>query len=150
MRKLRKPSTAAVIAFVAVFVALSGSAIAAGAAEHVFGPGGTAPIYRTSGHTCWSGATDTFDPVGHFTADRSKNTVSGTVQLIGVAANADFAITVVENHPCLSHAVGTLHTDAHGNGSLGYSIGVRSVASVVWVITHRFEHTIASTSIPIG
>ena len=149
MRKLHKPSSAAVIAFIALFVALSGSAVAAGAAKYVLGPGGTAPIYRTTGHTCWGGATDTFDQVGHFTADRSKNTVSGTVQLAGVAANADFAITMVENHPCLTHSVGTLHTDSHGNGSLKYSIVVRAAASVVWVITHRYEHTIASTTIPI-
>ena len=39
--------------------------------------GGTAPVYRNSGHDCAIGATDPFDPVGHFTASGRGATLYG-------------------------------------------------------------------------
>jgi hypothetical protein len=56
--------------------------------------GGTAPIYRTTGHDCPTGATDTVDQVGHFTVERGA-TLSGTVQLDGVASHSTFKMKVI-------------------------------------------------------
>jgi hypothetical protein len=147
MFKPRPSSAALVVATAALVVGLAAAGLGAAApAVH----GGTAPIYRSTGHTCSGGATDTIEQIGHFTAARNGDTVSGTLQLHGAARNSNFEITVVEDHPCITHSVGTLHTDGNGFGSLAYSIGVRGSASVVWVATSHNVHRIASTIVFIG
>ena len=146
---MHKPRSTPAARVLATAVLLVGLAVAvASPASGVIGA--SAPIYRNSGHTCAGGATDTVDPVGTFTAGRSGNIVSGSVQLSGVAANSDFTVAVVENHPCLTHGVGKLHTDAEGDGAISYKIGVTSSASVVWVYLVRSTHTLVSTAIQIG
>ena len=130
-----------------VFAVFFSALVAGTAAAQI---GGTAPIYRSDGYTCAGGASDTSSQVGHFTADRTTNTVKGSVALTGVATNANFAIVVFENHPCRMHNVGTLHTDLHGNGSIHYTIGVFSTATVVWASTSHDHHFLRSTAVAIG
>lgn len=90
------------------------------AATQAWAHGGTAPVYRTSSHTCADGATDTVDQAGHFSLSESGSTLSGTVALTGVARYAGFTITLVQNHPCKSSVVGTLRTDGKGDGTLSF------------------------------
>jgi hypothetical protein len=111
--------------------------------------GGTAPIYRNTGHTCATGATDTTDQAGHFYAQVSHNTISGVVSLAGAAANSPYTITLVQDAPCVSHIVGTLTTDGQGNGSLKFTATVVAGASVAWVSTSHNIHHLASTTVPL-
>jgi len=126
-------------------------AVSAGvAATQVWAHGGTAPIYRTSGHDCANGALDTFDQVGHFTVDERGATLYGTVVLNGVAHFATFTITLVQNHPCTSMVVGTLRTDAHGNGTMSFQAPAEPRASEAFVLTHHNTHELASTPVPFS
>jgi len=128
----------AIIAFV-VGVAFVG-VLAGQASAH----GGTAPIYRNTGHDCADGAIDPFDQVGHFTADEQGAFIYGTVELDQVAANASYPITLVQNHPCVSTFVGTLQTDSHGNGLLSFHIPVHSGAYETFILTNHNDHQLAS------
>lgn len=130
---------------------LIAAAITAGvAATQVWAHGGTAPIYRTSGHDCASGATDTIDQVGHFTVDERGATLYGTVVLTGVAHHASFTITLVQNHPCTHMVVGTLQTDEDGNGSMSFQAPAAPRASEAFVFTFHHNHQLASTTVPFS
>src|SRR5262249_35777549 len=111
--------------------------------------GGSAPIYRNTGHTCATGALDTNDWVGHFSADVSNHQIRGSVSLTGVARNSNFTIVLVQNHPCRATTVGTLVTDAHGNGALDFTATAVSGATVAWISTSHDTHQLASTTIPL-
>jgi hypothetical protein len=111
--------------------------------------GGTAPIYRNTGHTCATGALDTNDWVGHFFADVSNHQIHGSVSLTGVARNATFTIVLVQNHPCRSTSVGTLVTDGQGNGTLDFTAAAVPGATVAWISTSHNSHQLASTTIPL-
>jgi len=109
----------------------------------------TAPIYRNTGHTCATGALDTNDPVGEFSADVSNHQIHGSVSLAAVARNSNFAIVLVQNHPCRSTAVGTLVTDGHGNGTLDFTAATVPGATVAWISTSHDTHQLASTTIAL-
>jgi len=111
--------------------------------------GGTASIYRNTGHTCATGALDTNDWVGHFSADVSNHQIHGVVSLTGVARNSNFTIVLVQNHPCQATSVGTLVTDAQGNGTLDFTAPTVPGATVAWISTHHNTHQLASTTIPL-
>jgi hypothetical protein len=107
--------------------------------------GGTAPVYRNTGHDCATGATDPFDQVGHFTAHGYGATLYGTVQLATAAPFSSYPITLVQNHPCVSTFVGTLQTDAHGFGTLTFHAPmVRSAGEEAFVLTNHNVHQLAS------
>jgi hypothetical protein len=111
--------------------------------------GGDAQIYRNTGHTCATGALDTSDLVGQFSADVSHQQIHGSVSLTGVARNSNFTIVLVQNHPCRSTIVGTLATDGRGNGTLDFTASVVPGASVAWISTSHNTHQLASTTIPL-
>jgi hypothetical protein len=129
---------------------IAGTITAGVAATQVWAHGGTAPIYRTSGHDCATGAFDTFDQVGHFMVDERGATLYGTVQLNGVAGHSAFTITLVQNHPCKSMVVGTLQTDGHGVGTMTFQAPAVPGASVAWVLTYHNNHQLASTPAPFS
>jgi hypothetical protein len=148
MFESRRSGRDLVVILAMLLVSLAGAAAAGAVAA--LGATGSAPIYRSSGHTCAGGATQTVDQVGQFTATRSGRAVYGTVEVEGVAPNANFSVSIFENHRCLRHSVGTLHTDEDGDGLTAYKIDVTSTATVVWVYLLRSTHTLVSTTIPIG
>jgi hypothetical protein len=111
--------------------------------------GGTASVYRITGHDCADGATDPFDQVGHFTANLSGNTVSGTVELDTVAPNAHYMITLVQNHPCTNMVVGTVTTDSHGFRTLSFTALASRGVYEVFVVTSHNGHQLASSTVPV-
>ena len=129
------------------------AAVAAGALTIGVGislaQGGTASIYRNTGHTCATGALDTNDWVGHFAADVSNHQIHGSVTLTGVARNSNFTIVLVQNHPCRATTVGTLVTDGQGNGTLDFTAAAVPGATVAWISTSHNTHQLASTTIPL-
>jgi hypothetical protein len=134
-----------------LMVMLVAASITAGVtAAQVWAHGGTAPIYRTSGHGCAFGAEDTFDQVGHFNVNELGATLHGTVQLNGVARHSTFDITLVQNHPCKTMDVGTLQTDGHGNGTLTFEAPAVPGATEAWVLTFHDLHQLASTPVPFS
>jgi hypothetical protein len=133
-----------------ITILIAGTITAGVAATQVWAHGGTAPIYRTTGHDCATGAFDTFDQVGHFIVDERGTTLYGTVALTGVASNSTFTITLVQNHPCSSSVVGTLQTGNHGNGTMTFHTPAAPGASVAWVLTRHENHQIASTTVPFS
>ncbi len=131
------------LAFLAVVVGAVLSAVAVGMGSAA--TGGTAPVYRNTGHDCATGATDPFDQVGHFTAHGYGATLYGTVELDTVAPFSSYPITLVQNHPCVSTFVGTLRTDAHGFGILSFQAPmVSSAGEYAFVITNHNVHQLAS------
>lgn len=129
---------------------LVGAITAGVAATQAWAHGGTAPIYRTTGHACATGATDTVDQVGHFVVDERGATLYGTVALNGVASHSTFTITLVQNHPCSSMVVGRLQTDSHGNGTMTFQAPAAARATIAWVLTFHNNHQLASTTIPFS
>ena len=110
--------------------------------------GGTAPVYRNTGHDCAIGATDQSDPVGHFTATGRGATLYGTVELDTVAAFSSYPITLVQNHPCETRFVGTIRTDSHGFGTLSFHAPmVQSGGETAFVITSHNDHELASGTV---
>jgi hypothetical protein len=134
----------------ATIVAILGVAIAGLVAGQALANGGTAPVYRDSGHDCATGATDPYDQVGHFTADEQGSTIYGTVQLEHVAVNASFPITLIQNHPCTSTFVGYLRTDSHGDGTFNFTARVTTNASEAFVLTSHDNRPFASGLVPIS
>ncbi len=129
---------------IATIVFIVGVAITGVVAGQAFANGGTAPVYRNSGHDCADGATDPYDQVGHVTMNETHASIVGTVELDHVAANASFPITLVENHPCHSFFVGTLKTDSHGNGTLSFTGPVSQGAYEAFILTSHDNHPFAS------
>ena len=129
---------------------IAGTITAGVAATQVWAHGGTAPIYRTSGHGCATGAIDTFDQVGHFVVDERGATLYGTVELSGAAPRSTFTITLVQNHPCKSMEVGTLQTDSHGDGTMTFQAAAVPGATFAWVLTFHNNHQLASTPVPFS
>ena len=129
---------------VATIVFVIGVAMAGVVAGQAFANGGTAPVYRYSGHDCADGATDPYDQVGHVTMNETHGNVVGTVELDHVAANATFPITLVQNHPCTNMFVGHLHTDSHGNGTMSFSAPVSQGAYEAFIVTAHDNHPFAS------
>src|SRR6059058_4352937 len=119
----------------ATLLVVAGLATAGVTAMQAWAHGGTAPVYRNTNFNCAQGATDPFDPVGHFTADERGATVYGTVELTGVAAHASFTITLFQNHPCTSRVVGTLFTDGHGFGTLSFHAPVSRGSYEAFIVT---------------
>jgi hypothetical protein len=110
--------------------------------------GGSAPVYRNTGHDCAIGATDPFDQVGHFATFGRGATLYGTVELDTVAPFSSYPITLVQNHPCVSMFVGTLRTDAHGFGTLTFQAPmVKSAGEDAFVLTSHNGHQLASGSV---
>ena len=134
-----------------VTILLAAGMVTAGVtAVQAWAHGGTAPVYRNTGHDCADGATDPFDQVGHFTADERGATVYGTVELDTVAAHAHFTITLVQNHPCTNMVVGTLTTDAHGFGTLSFQAPASRGAFEAFIVTSHNGHVLASGLVPIS
>lgn len=135
-----------------VFLTLMAAAvIAVGvAATQAWAHGGTAPVYRTSSHTCAGGATDTVDQAGHVSLSESGSTLSGSVALTGVARYASFTITLVQNHPCTSSVVGTLKTDGKGNGTMSFHTTAARGTTQAFVLTSHDNHELASTPVAYG
>jgi len=129
---------------VALILLVIAAAVAGVTAGQALGNGGTAPIYRNSGHDCADGATDPFDPVGHVTMNETHGNVVGTVELDHVAAFATFPITLVQNHPCTAMFVGHLRTDSHGNGTMSFSAPVSRGAYEAFIVTSHDNHPFAS------
>ena len=129
---------------IATIVVILGVAMAGVVAGQAFANGGTAPVYRDSGHDCADGATNPSDQVGHFTANQIGSTVYGTVQLDHVAHAAAFPITLVQNHPCTSRFVGYLRTDGNGNGTLSFRAPASTTAHEAFVVTSHDNHPFAS------
>jgi len=129
---------------IATIVAIVGVAITGVVAGQALANGGTAPVYRNSGHDCADGATDPYDAVGHVTMNETHARVVGTVELDHVAAYASFPITLVQNHPCTSMFVGTLRTDSHGDGTLSFSAPVSQGAYEAFIVTSHDNHPFAS------
>jgi hypothetical protein len=110
--------------------------------------GGTAPVYRNTGHDCAIGATDPFDPVGHFTASGRGATLYATVELDTVAPFSSYPITLVQDHPCKAMFVGTLRTDSHGFGTLTFHAPmVSSAGEDAFVLTSHNDHQLASGAV---
>ena len=129
---------------IATIVFVVGVAITGVVAGQAFANGGTAPVYRNSGHDCADGATDPYDQVGHVTMNETHARVVGTVELDHVAVNASFPITLVQNHPCTSMFVGTLRTDSHGDGTMSFSAPVSQGAYEAFIVTSHDNHPFAS------
>jgi len=117
------------------------------AATQAWAHGGTAPVYRTSSHTCAEGATDTVDQAGHFSLSESGSTLSGSVDLTCVAKYARFTITLVQNHPCKTSIVGTLKTDGNGNGTMSFHTTAAPGTTQAFVLTSHDNHELASTPV---
>ena len=110
--------------------------------------GGTAPVYRNTGHDCAIGATDPFDQVGHFTTSGRGATLYGTVELDTVAPFSSYPITLVQDHPCRSMFVGTLRTNSHGFGTLTFQAPmVQSAGEDAFVLTSHNDHKLASGAV---
>jgi hypothetical protein len=110
--------------------------------------GGTAAVYRNTGHDCASGATNPFDQVGHFTSHGRGATLYGTVELDTVAPFSSYPITLVQTHPCVSMFVGTLRTDSHGFGTLSFQAPmVKSAGEDAFVLTRHNDHRLASGTV---
>ena len=110
--------------------------------------GGTAPVYRNSGHDCAFGATDPFERVGHFTAFGRGATLYATVELDTVAPFSSYSITLVQNHPCVAMFVGTLRTNSHGFGTLTFQAPmVQSAGEDAFVLTSHNDHKLASGAV---
>ena len=133
---------------IALLAAMAAGALAIGVGISL-AQGGTAPIYRNTGHTCASGALDTTDWVGHFSAGVSNRQIHGSVSLTGVARNSNFTIVLVQNHPCRATSVGILVTDGKGNGTLDFTAAAVPGASVAWISTSHNSHLLASTTVPL-
>ena len=134
------------LAFLAVVVGAVLSVVAVGMGSAA--SGGTAPVYRNTGHDCATGATDPFDQVGHFTASGRGATLYGTVELDTVAPFSSYPITLVQNHPCATRFVGTLQTDSHGFGILTFHAPmVRSAGEDAFVFTSHNVHQLASGAV---
>jgi len=132
------------------FLAVAGCAVLAALIAGPTGAatGGTAPVYRNTGHACAVGATDPFDQVGHFTTYGRGATLYGTVELDTVAPFSSYPITLVQNHPCVAMFVGTLRTDSHGFGMLSFhSPMIRSAGEEAFVITSHNSHQLASGAV---
>ena len=137
------------LAFVVIVVGGVLSAVAVGIG--LAASGGTAPVYRNTGHDCAIGATDPVDQVGHFTASGRGATLSGTVELDTVAPFSSYPITLVQNHPCVSRFVGTLRTNAHGFGVLSFQAPmVRSAGEDAFVISSHNDHQLASGTVAVS
>ena len=137
------------LAFLAVVFGAALSAVAVGIGSAA--TGGTAPVYRNTGHDCATGATNPVDQVGHFTASGRGATLYGTVELAGAAPFSSYPITLVQNHPCVSMLVGTLETNAHGFGTLTFQAPmVRSAGEEAFVVTHHNVHHLASGSVLVA
>jgi hypothetical protein len=139
---MNRLATIAVLVGVAVAGAAAGQALA-----H---PGSSAPIYRHTDHLCAYGALDQSDQVGHFYANETGSTINGTVELDHVAANATFAITLVQNHPCVSMFVGHVHTDSHGNGTLSFQATESRGSYEAFILTSHEGHQLASGLVPVS
>ena len=135
---------------IATIVFVIGVAITGVVAGQAFANGGTAPVYRYSGHDCADGATSPYDQVGHVTMNETHARVVGTVELNHVAAFASFPITLVQNHPCTSMFVGTLRTDSHGDGILNFNAPVSNGAFEAFILTSHDSHPFASGLVPIS
>ena len=134
------------MAFLAVVGCAVLAALIAGATDAA--TGGTAPVYRNTGHDCAVGATDPFDQVGHFTTFGRGATLYGTVELDTVAPFSLYPITLVQDHPCVARLVGTLRTDAHGFGTLSFQAPmVRSAGEDAFVLTSHNDHKLASGAV---
>ena len=134
------------LAFLAVAACAVLAALTAGQGSAA--SGGTAPVYRNTGHDCAIGATDPFDQVGHFTASGRGATLYGTVELDTVAPFSSYPITLVQNHPCVAMFVGTLRTDAHGFGTLTFQAPmVQSAGEDAFVLTSHNLHQLASGAV---
>ena len=129
---------------IATIVFIVGVAITGVVAGQALANGGTAPVYRNSGHDCADGATDPYDQVGHVMMNETHGRVVGTVELDHVAAYSSFPITLVQNHPCNSTFVGTLKTDSHGDGLLNFSAPVSRGAYEAFILTNHNSHPFAS------
>ena len=129
---------------IATIVAIVGVAIAGVVAGQALANGGTAPVYRDSGHDCANGATDPYDQVGHVTLNETHARVVGTVELDHVAHNASFPITLIQNHPCTSTFVGYLRTDGDGNGTMSFSAPVSQGAYEAFILTSHDNRPFAS------
>ena len=137
------------LAFVAVIVGAVLAAVAVGMGSAA--TGGTAPVYRNTGHDCATGATDPFDQVGHFTASGRGATLYGTVELDTVAPFSSYPITLVQNHPCTAEFVGTLRTDSHGFGTLTFQAPmVKSAGEDAFVLTSHNDHQLASGAVSVS
>lgn len=135
--------------FIAVVVGVVASAIAVGLSAAA--TGGTAPVYRNTGHQCAVGATDPYDQVGHFTASGRGATLSGTVELDTVAAFSSYPITLVQNHPCETMYVGTIRTDSHGFGTLSFQAPmVSSAGEDAFIVTNHNDHVLASGAVDVS
>jgi hypothetical protein len=134
------------LAFLAVVAGAVLAALTAGPGSAA--SGGTAPVYRHTGHDCAIGATDPFDQVGHFTTFGRGATLYGTVELDTVAPFASYPITLVQHHRCVSMFVGTLRTDAHGFGTLSFQAPmVASAGEDAFVVTSHNGHQLASGAV---
>ena len=134
------------VAFLAVIGCAVLAALTAGTSRAA--SGGTAPVYRNTGHDCAFGATDPFDQVGHFTTFGRGATLYGTVELDTVAPFSSYPITLVQDHPCVSMFVGTLQTDSHGFGILSFQAPmVRSAGEGAFVLTSHNSHRLASGAV---
>jgi hypothetical protein len=134
------------MAFLAVIACAALAAVTAGTGSAA--SGGTAPVYRNTGHDCAIGATDPFDQVGHFTAFGRGATLFGTVELDTVAPFSTYPITLVQNHPCVSRFVGTLRTDSHGFGTLTFQAPmVASAGEDAFVLSSHNGHLLASGAV---
>ena len=110
--------------------------------------GGTAPVYRNTSHDCAIGATDPFDPMGHFTTFGRGATLYGTIELDTAAPFSSYPITLVQNHPCVNMFVGTLRTDSHGFGTLTFQAPmVSSAGEDAFVLTSHNDHQLASGAV---
>lgn len=134
------------LALLAVVVCAVAAGLTAGQGSAA--SGGTAPVYRNTGHDCAIGATDPFDQVGHFTTHGRGATLYGTVELDTVAPFSSYPITLVQNHPCGAMFVGTLRTDAHGFGILSFQAPmVQSAGEDAFVLTSHNDHQLASGAV---
>jgi hypothetical protein len=134
------------LTLLAVVVCAVFAAVTAG--QGTAASGGTAPVYRNTGHDCTIGATDPFDQVGHFTTFGRGATLYGTVELDTVAPFSSYQITLVQNHPCVAMFVGTLRTDSHGFGTLSFQAPmVASAGEDAFVLTSHNDHQLASGAV---
>lgn len=124
------------------------------------GPRGSAraPMYVDQGWTCTAGDVAASDAHGFVVVNMTaKGTLLGTVSLKGVEPNSTYDMWITDGStlgPCpASPHIGTMSTNADGNGTFHFSLSSVGAAPQLWVIAegaHDVRDRYQSPAVDLG